>query len=213
MPSRSNILVAFLGLISIYAAPLEAVSSTFVPPPAGITLKVLSVDGGNLAVGANATFLEDGGTLDLDYSTFNAHTDTSVSFYQDHACKVTVQVTYPAGFSFYVHDPEFDGNGTVDSPGIADLYSYTYFGPRLSDTRQMDTDQANLTVAFTGDYSAVATSNNTRLWHAPCGGSANLTLITELRALGGIPTVANPFPATVDINHKRTSYEVAWTSC
>ena len=135
MASRFTLLVTTLGLLSsISGAPLDTIPPTFVQPPAGISLQVLSINSGNVHVNASAAFRDDGGTLDINYTTFNAHTETSVNFYQDHTTTVVLEVAYPAGYSFYVHDPEFDGQITLESRGAAHFFSSAYFGTIVSDT-------------------------------------------------------------------------------
>jgi hypothetical protein len=88
-------------MISGSAPPLLAEPSTFVEPPPGISLSIVSADGRDcLGSDPNITFIEDGGELWIGYDNFKAYTEVGISFGEDKACKATVQVTYPAGYAF-----------------------------------------------------------------------------------------------------------------
>jgi hypothetical protein len=139
MASQFSIYAALLVFISsISAAPLEAIPSNFVPPPAGLSLKVLNADGnGCFPIAANVSFQHDGNSLSIDYSNFIAYTDFSLGFFDDRGCELVLQVTYPPNYSFYIHDPAFDGNVTLGTGGVAEFDTYSFFGPWLADTKKM----------------------------------------------------------------------------
>jgi Domain of unknown function (DUF4360) len=127
----------------ICSAPLEAIPSNFMPPPAGISLQVLNADGnGCFPVAARASFINNGNSLSIDYNNFNAHSDFSLGFSDDLGCELVLQATYPPNYSFYVHDPEFDGNVTLATTGVAQFDTFTFFGPWISDISKMASSQS-----------------------------------------------------------------------
>ena len=117
-------------MISGSGTPLRAGPPTFVEPPPGVSLTILSADGRDcLGSDPNVTLIEDGNELWIGYDNFNAYTEVGISFGEDKACKATVQVTYPAGYAFWIHDPEFRANISVEDGGVANFTAYSYFGP------------------------------------------------------------------------------------
>lgn len=233
MASQFSIfIIALVFIYSISAAPLEEIPSSFVPPPAGISLNVLNADGnGCFPIAANVSFQRDGNSLSIDYSNFIAYTDFSLGFFDDRGCELVLQVSYPPNYSFYIHDPAFDGNVTLGTGGVAEFDTYSFFGPWLADTNKMvtsrskpnwnhkltkaqDADQIQLMGPYNGTYTAFSSSDVTRKWQAPCGStSANLTIVTRLFALGGTLTSDSAPPTTANIDHKSTVFDVTWTSC
>jgi hypothetical protein len=129
MASHFAILSAFLLFTS--SIPGTPNPSTFVQPPPGISLTVLSFDTNSCFQSTpNVTFIEQGNELSIGYANFGAWTTPGQGAY-DKMCSITLQVSYPTGYQFYVHDPDFQGNSTAEDQGAAFFTAYSYFGSNI----------------------------------------------------------------------------------
>jgi hypothetical protein len=99
-----------------------------VQPLVGISLQLLNFDRNVcFPVATSIAFINNGNSLSIDCSKFNAYADSSWGFFlETRGYKLALQVTDPPNYPFYVHDLEFDGNITLGVSGAFDAFSYGY---------------------------------------------------------------------------------------
>ncbi|TDB90455.1 DUF4360 domain-containing protein [Actinomadura sp. KC216] len=182
------------------------------PPPTGVTMKLVTVNGSGCPAGTAAVALaRDFKSFTVTYSAYIAQTGgASKPIDARKSCQLNLDVFVPHGFSYAVSKTEHRGYASLQ-PGAKATQVASYYFQGETDTKQIS---HHLAGPLKDDWQFNDTVPFAQLVWSPCGEQRYFNIKTEVRVdVGTDPAKVSYIGVDSIDNTIKTTYHYSWKKC
>ncbi|KAF9485156.1 hypothetical protein BDN70DRAFT_927698 [Pholiota conissans] len=203
--------------LSTSALPQRGTTPASLPvitdPPPGFNITSLGVNGSGCPPGSTYYLLNEAKTaVTVTFSQYYAEVGPGIPISANRKnCQLTLGVQVPGGFSFGIATVDYRGYYQLDSKVTASQQSIYYFQGQV----QQATAHSDLVGPVAGaDYTYRDSFDLVSTVTSPCGASAVLNIVSDLRASNSKNTKGSGYIATDSIDTALTqTFGFQWVKC